>query len=260
MADGAKPDGKPGGGRRGGFLGGLISTLLVVAVILLAFGFFAARTAGFRDYAQDAIEKLTGARFVAGDSRIGWPYDLVLENVRLRDNGAAGEGGLEIRELRIGLCLDLTRRVEIVAPVLRMERSADGNWKPDLAAPLGALSRLGQVSELVSQQDENVLVKITRGQIDWTDERGGRLSAAHDFDLTITPLRVGERRMWHFLLSAREIAAPGGAPRQNVRWEWLATAGRNYIEIDAQAAHELPGPADTLWKSDLPAEAEGRSR
>ena len=114
-----------GGG--GGFLTRLIVTVVIVAAIVLVTCFFAVRTEGMRALIEEHLEKLTGVEVNVGRSTIGVPYVLVLENV-VSKGFLQDEGGIKVREVRIGLGIRTRWHVQLHRPELNLRQTENGIW------------------------------------------------------------------------------------------------------------------------------------
>ena len=236
----------------------VIGTLLIIAAILLVFGFFAARTEGFKNYLQDQIQKRTGQRFDIGDTRIGWPYDLVLQDVKYRDPHADAKGTLTMKEVRVGISLDLTWRIGVTGADLTLVESTEGQWTPALLAALGPIKRMGEVSEITSDLQTQVLLDVEDSTIQWINRKGERTGTAKGLGFVMTLLHPPNRTLCYFRLTAREVVRANDGRIHDVDREWVCTVSKPYIEIESRADWGRDPDAGDLWSRQTESHTEGR--
>ena len=242
--------------KRSGFKA-IVGTLLVIVLILLVFSFFAARTDGFRSYLENEVQKRTGIRLLIGKTRIGWPYDLVMENVKL-DSGAAGAGELTIQEASIGLAFDLSPRVMLRGCHLSLVEASAGEWQPEVVSALGPLQRIGQVADLVAGVGREFSLEVRESDVRWSSAGSNAVSEVRGLTLLILPKSLPRREVYCFYLTAQEVLRPGGSRIRAVEREWLSTTGKPYIEISYRADWGAAPDAADLWSRAGDRAVEGR--
>ena len=101
-------------GEGSGVVGRFIITVLIILVILLVTVFFAVRTRGGHDFVEDRLTKHFGVDMTVKRMRVGWPYALVLEELRTKDFDEEGAmSGFAAQEVRLGPSLHGRYRVFI---------------------------------------------------------------------------------------------------------------------------------------------------
>lgn len=233
--------------QRKGRLRAVVTVLFVVLLILAVSGIFVSRTVGFRKYIQERIRENTGAEFNVESCRISWPYDLVLDNVKLAPRDAGSRGGMSFREVRIGLRAGFEKRVVLTGCRLTLIRTPEGGWEPREMEGFGDLKGVEDLSTVMADLDEAVRMEIRNGRVEWLDAQGAPVSSIEGLEFRMTPVRVPGRRMYHFHLEAREVLRPGGGRIRDVEREWICAEGRPYLEIEYRANWGKAADADDLW-------------
>ena len=233
--------------QRRSVLGGLLLTLLLAALILLVFGIFAARTEGCRAYVEEAIQQRTGTRFLVGKTMIGWPYDLVLENVRLERAPKASDAGLTVREMRLGVRPDLQWHLALTGCNLALQKDSDGLWQPAFAGALGSPADIARVSALAVHLPARVCLEVQDGTVEWLEPKGTRTAFAKGVRLWVTPIALSGRSMFHWRLMADEVLRAGGGRIYDIEREWLYTEKKPYLEIDYRADWKKASDERDFW-------------
>ncbi len=219
--------------RRGARLSGLLVLLLFLGAVLLATGWFVARTEGARGMMETRLSDRLGMPVTVGSSRIGWPYALVLRDVATAGGGEAGTPGIMVWEMRIGRRLRFWD-VELRHVAVRVRDDGAGAWTPMVAARLADLRQASAVdiNRLTASWRRCVRLRVSDGMLAWLDAEGREDAALHDIHFRMEPVRLPEgRRMTYY--SLRIYAASGGA-MGNVRdldWAWLVSADQGYVEL-----------------------------
>jgi len=73
-------------------LGRLLAMVILLAVIVLVTVFFAVRTRGGHEFIVERLNRYVGIDLSVEKMRIGWPYALVLEQVRSAATVGVGSG------------------------------------------------------------------------------------------------------------------------------------------------------------------------
>ncbi|MDP6490720.1 MAG: hypothetical protein QGH42_01620 [Kiritimatiellia bacterium] len=224
-------DGMGGAGR-------FLVTVLIILIVLLVTVFFAVRTRGGHEFIEERIEKHLGVRITAERMRIGWPYALVLED--LRTEGFDEEGvmpGFAAREVRLGPSLRARYRLFIRRGHLRLVETEGEMWDPACFARLGELpyGDLADVTRMLPLTEGRVDLEVNGGRVEWFDRRKGILSSAHGIRYRVTPVRIPGRAMRHHALSLYSMTRPNGARMSDVAREWLSSDTIENVELmDAQ--------------------------
>ena len=232
-------------GGLGGFIRSLL-TLLVILAILLLTGVFAVRTEGGKVFVKDHLAKRLGMELSVGTVRIGWPYDLVVDEIESEGYGV-DRAGFRCRELRAGLGGRAAFRFSLIAPELRLVKDVDARWMPGRFGRMGdvAMGNILAVSRLTETLRERVCLTIREGSIEWFD--GATRSAAKGISFSLAPIDVPGREMYHYLLSVESAVDAAGTRALNVQREWLASETIEYLEVAASDA-ETAEPQSFFWE------------
>jgi hypothetical protein len=231
--------------KRGG-LGGSLTILLVVVVILLVFAYCAARTDGFREYVEEQVQKRTGFKVSIEKTRVGWPYDLILDHVASDRGDSRRPGAFSVREARLGLSPG-GLRITLTGGQLSMARTAAGEWEPNVLRGFGPASSAADLTAVMADFSRRVRLVVRDGTIEWRDEGGKRTAAAEGIEYTQTPLDAPGRRLYHFRLSARSVLRTNAWQIRGVEREWLATESQPYIEVRYDADWGVAPDAPDFW-------------
>jgi len=226
--------------RRGARLSGVLLLLLFLALVLLATGWFLARTEGVRSLLAERISDRLGMKVTIGESRIGWPYALVLRNVATEGFAAAGTPGLAAGEIRVGR-LPRTWDLELRHVTVRVRQGGSGIWEPTVAARLADLRQASatDVTRLTAPLRHRWRLRIADGTLVWLDADGREEASLRDVRFRMEPARLPEGRAMTYY-GLRIYAASGGA-LGNVRdldWAWLTSVDQAYIELVRSARFE----------------------
>jgi len=212
----------------------LAGTILVLVAIGLVTGAFLVRTGGGRSLIEDRLSRLAGEPVTIERARIGWPYVLVLEEVRTESFGAAGRPGWAVATLRYGLDLQGRRRLTLRHPRVRLVRSTEGAWRPAVLRRLGELAGgdIGNIAGATGPFRARWLVKADRGDVRWMDARGVETAAAEQVMFAMQPVRVPGRRMFYYRLAVDTLRR-GAEVSHFVEREWLSSDADAYLELHA---------------------------
>lgn len=226
--------------RRGARFSGLLLLLLFLAVVLLTAGWFLARTDGARSILADRLSDRLGMKMTIGESRIGWPYALVLRNVETDGFSAAGVPGVSAGEIRLGRgwrYWDL----EVRHVTVRVQQDGAGMWKPTVVARLADLRQASarEVIRLTTPVQQRWRLRVVDGTLSWLNTEGLEEASLRDVRFQMEPMQLpGGRQMTYYRL--RIYAAAGGAlgNARDLDWEWLTSAELDYIELARSARFE----------------------
>jgi len=243
----------PDGGR-GGPLIRLLVTAAVLAVVLLVAVFFAARTEGARTFVADRLTKNLGTDVTVAKMRIGWPYVLVLHDVR---STAASDRspGFSAREVRVGLGLRTRWKVAVHRPVVNLLLVSEGGWQPSAFVGLGELpkGRISQVSDLTRNIRSRMRLSVTDGTVRWLKDVGKGVDAmVAGVSLRIAPVKLPGHKAHYYSLNAYSVL-PGEdvAHMYDLRREWLVTDAEPYIAI-CGSGEIADGVHGDFWRNHEP--------
>ncbi|MFO7870864.1 MAG: hypothetical protein R6V03_05475 [Kiritimatiellia bacterium] len=235
----------PEGGRMGG-VKRFVITVVILAVIVLVCGIFAARTEGARRLAGEKLGKRLGMELKIGEMRIGWPYVLVLDRVESEDE-APDEGGplFKAREIRLAPGIDPRWRITARQCGLKLVRDRGGAWTPTALGRLGAIPRGGmeKISWVTEEFRDSVALKVRDSGVEWLDSSGRVISSASGISFDVRPVEMGDRRMYYHRLVVYNVLGESLLEGHNMEREWLAGKGADYIELERETANHAPAAA-----------------
>ncbi len=220
-----------------GVVGRFLVTVLVILIVLLVTVFFAVRTRGGHEFIEERIEKHLGVDITVDRMRIGWPYALVMEDMRTEGFDEEGDmPGFAAQEVRIGPSLRAPYRLFIRRGHLRLVETESRLWDPACFARLGELpyGDLADVTRMLSLTGR-MEFGVNGGRVEWFDRQNSILASAHGIDYRVTPVRIPGRTMQHHALSLYSMTRPNGARMSDVSREWLSSDTMERVELmDAQ--------------------------
>jgi len=168
-----------------------------------------------------------------GSTRIGWPYDLVLENVETADF-AQGTHGFKASEIRLGPGWRSGLKLKVAKGQLRLARGVGDQWSPAVFEGVGGLpeKRIDEVSRLVVTFRRWLAVSLKDCTIQWTDADNRVLTLVTGLEFDCSPVSLPGRRAFFHRLAVDEFQVVGGATCVKVERVWLALEGQDYIEIE----------------------------
>ncbi len=225
--------------RRGARFSGALLLLAFVAAVLLVTGWFLARTQGVRTLLAERLSDRAGVTVTIGESRIGWPYVLVLREVATVDFAAAGTPGFAVGELRVARRL-FSWQLTLRHVILRVKQDEAGVWMPLVAARIADLRQASAMDlvRLTEPVRQRLRLRVSDGSLDWLDAEGRIEASLRDVRFRMEPLNLPEQRdMTYYGL--RVYAASGGAlgNARDLAWAWLTSADLAYVELERSARY-----------------------
>jgi hypothetical protein len=217
-----------------GIVGRFFVTVLVILIVVLVTVFFAVRTRGGHEFIEERIEKNLGLDLTAERMRIGWPYALVLEDVRTEGFDEEGDmPGFAAQEVRLGPSLRARYHIFIRRGHLRLVEGEGQVWDPVCFARLGELpyGDLADVTRMLPLAEGRVALEVNGGRVEWFDRNTSILASAHGISYSVTPVRIPGRTMLHHALSLYSMTRPNGARMSDVSREWLSSATIERVEL-----------------------------
>lgn len=239
------------GGGHGAAISRFSAVVLILLASILTTGWFAVRSEGARDLIEEQVSKRLGAPVAIERTRIGWPYVLVLEDLRTPDFEAAGTPGFSVAEVRIGRGIkrwDLRLRQVMV----RVMDEGGGKWSPEYLARLGDLRdvRARDVVRVTDGFRDKVVIRLTDSTLGWLDAEGAEVASARDVNFRMLPVRIEDRRLHYFALDVYRATGVALGDGRDMHWEWLTTQELEYIELSSDTQevqeedHEASAPVD----------------
>lgn len=220
------------GERRSGFFGSFIMPLLIIIVILLVTIFFIVKTDGGKKFIVDRMGKSLRMDVELGETRIGWPYILVLDGVSVKEKEAS-EPALTAESIRVFYDLKLRRHVSVSHGELILKQNNDDDWTPDVFSrfgdiPSGNIAQLAKILDLFDRRDVIDLIDVT---IKWIDKSGNENSSVSIADFKTVPVKISLHKMRYF-----DLAIKSGMVKEkefsDVKKEWLASEKKPYLSLD----------------------------
>ena len=240
-----EPDAVKRGGHSHPVLGVLCTVLLILAILIVA-AVFAIQTRGGCDLLSDYLRERTGLNLAIGGARFALPYDLVLENVRTREEGGAG-GSFTSREVRLEWRPGIVPILKIRGAQLGLVAAESGVWSPASLEPLAEVRDVRQTAALLGGLP-NVILDVRDSAISWT-ERGTNTAAIEGVTLCVTPVRLPGRLWRLFELQAARVVRAGGGTGRSVHRTWISTEENGYLELLYRGLWDEAPPAAPDWWS-----------
>jgi hypothetical protein len=229
------------GSQRGGGFSRLLALILVLVAIVLVAGWFAVRSDGGRGLIESHLAKRLGVPVAVEATRVGWPYVLVLKNVRTPGFEAAGTPGFSAAEVRMGCAFRAWRprwNVRLYQIVVRIQEADDGTVTPACLAQLEEL-RSADMKTVVRMtdglRDRQVRIHLRDSTLAWLDSSGAEIAAVRDVDFRMIPVSIESRPLHYFALDIRRAEGIQLAQGRDLHWEWLTTQELAYIELSNEA-------------------------
>ncbi|MDP6524713.1 MAG: hypothetical protein QGH15_10875 [Kiritimatiellia bacterium] len=237
----------------GGVLSGVVrflSTALVILIIVMVAGLFVSRSEGCRSFLEGRFEQLLGTGVTIENSRVGWPYVLVLEKVKAKGLDDGDLQGFKAMEVRVSPTLRGGMKFHINRGVLTLVRQTDESWLPGAFARLGdlPLKNLAEVSHITAKLRKRHLLHISDGAIHWLGADGVPLASATGISFDMQPANVKGWRMYHYRLSVYNAVDPHVGKVHDVEREWLSSDDSDYIELHA-SSREMPASNRGFWEA-----------
>ncbi len=240
---------EPVDGHRAGHahpIAGFLTTVLVILAILLVAVAFAVRTRGGCELLADYLRDRTGLNLAVGGARFALPYDLVLENLKTRDEGTTN-GSFAAREVRLEWVPGASVLVKARGVQLTLTMSDAGGWKPAPFAGLGELRDVRQTAALFGGLPDMAL-DLRDGAIAWM-AGGTNTAAVEDLTFTSIPVQVPGRQWRLFELQAGRVLRAGGGTGRAVHRTWINAEENAYLELVYRGLWDEAPPAGQDWWS-----------
>ncbi len=242
-----------GEGVRRGAVGSCVVVILILTAIVLVSGWFAGRSDGMRGLIEEHIAKRLGVPVAIESTRIGWPYVLVLENLRTPGFEAAGTAGFSAAEVRIGIKGWRRRDLRLRQVIVRVMDEGDGQWAPACLARLGELrdAHARDVVRVTEGLRERFTIRLTDSALAWLGADGQEIASVRNVGFRMLPVRIEKRRLHYFALDVQRASGVALGAAHDMHWEWLTTQELAYIEL-SRGSRERRADQDAI--SRLPRE------
>lgn len=219
----------------------------IVIVTLLLFGIFyaatllAARTDGFRSYAQDKLESVVGMPMRVERVRATPALSVILEKVSCADGLTAGRPGIQAGKVVVAWSLgglfkkngSAVRAIEIQDVYLSLGLNDKGSWEPASVAAFAEELGSWLGVEIPKQTDQSDLSRLMgkvpltleEGRIVWWDGEG-EVAQISGIAAESGPVSIGRREVLYRRVTAEGVAMRGRQRGQNVEVEFLRVGDR----------------------------------
>jgi len=230
-------------------LPGCLATVVVLGALLLGIILMVLRSQGGKDFVEDRLKKWLGHELTIRGVTLGFPLDLVVEELVSKDFDLPGEGGFKAEELRIGARGFNRLRIAVYKGRLNLVRREDGGWEPGFFSKLGDLPKrsISEISRLTSGFRNSVVFVINDGRISWLGPDGRLEAEAGGIVFRVTPVGVPGRQMFHYYLSVYTVVGPDGGRGHDIEREWLASDDHDYLELYREN-RGLPATGQEFWE------------
>ncbi len=220
---------------------------LLALLILAVFGILAVRTDGARHFIESHLQRRSGLAVTVGATRIGWPYDLVLEDMTLSetDPGIVTAGTvrplLALDELRIGWRARRGATVRARGGTITLRSGADRRPLPARWAALADIEDPDAIAAWVAAMlGDAVVFECEQMALVWMSADEQVVTTAENVRLLTMPLRV-PRRSWRFFeLSADQWRRADGSWVSGLWHEWLVSSDATRVRLGYRVAGEAP--------------------
>ena len=232
--------------RRRGLLSRLMTIVTILVLIVLVALWFAARSEYGRKYVEKRLTRMVGLPVTIAEMRIGWPYQLVLENVRSEGFEAAGTPGFSLVEARLWRGIK-SYHLKLDQMMVRVKESdKDGGWVPVRMARIADLrnSEISDIIRVTKGLRNRLVLKVSSSDISWLDRDGSEIAFARDVDFRMIPVKVDERRFYYYYLGIYNSSGTKFSGRRDLCLEWLSTGTVDYVVLPGAQVDEVPAESN----------------
>lgn len=247
-------DGGDGGGEKkpgkgiGSFLRSVVLALLIVFIVIVAVAALVLRTDTGKEMVRERLERACGQPLEVGGARIGWPCDLVIEDVETKDFAAQGAAGFKIQELRFSPQPDFKCKLSVIRCKLNLVRRKE-IWAPDCLSRIGDLyaGGLTETAKATESFRKDMLLSVEDSSIRWCESDGKELASVTGVAFSLVPVSVKNRTLFYHDLKIYSMTAEDGSACRDMGREWFSTEKNPYIEVESTGKSEA-GFLKTFWE------------
>lgn len=217
-------------------MAGCLMMIALSTAIIIAMAVFGIQTKVGGDLVANFLKKQTGLDLSVGAAQLVAPMDLVLTDVQTKPSSTP-LGSFKAREIQIGWRWG--GHIHLVIRGLRLElvKIADG-WVPASFGRIATLSDVRDTAALFAEDPKLVSLDVTDSAVLWCSADGERLAAVDGLGLSMRPVRLGERSLKIFDLSARSVFRTGGVKGRLMRRMWVSTVEHPYLQVEYRGVWE----------------------
>jgi len=196
---------------------------------------FLVRTAKIKSLITSLIKNKTGMEVCIEHTRISWPYDIELENIRTVDFENT-LSGFKADSVKIGIRLPCRIKVVIKNALLRLMKEDKGKWAPYFLEELGNIFPFSDASLLqVTDEIRKILdFSIYNTRIEWLGAENNGLAIVDGIDCILKRVKVTSKQIFYYYkVSADEFEIMGQGLSRNFKREW-------FISSDGSIFEEIP--------------------
>lgn len=245
----------------------VVVTVLVLAAVLYVAALLAARTDGFRSYAEEYLGEALGVPVHIGRTWAAITLDVILEDVSTKGSEEPASPGFRVREIALQWSAFralveggyLVRGIELKDVDLAFVAGPEGGWEPkglgrlgdglarwvgvavdmseESPEPPGEADRVGRgkgqgISKKPSPRFwQKVGYDVGKANVFWWDAEGRELASAKGIDLRITPVNLPGRRLTHYLMNVARARTGDGRRVEDLKFEMLKTGAENIVLV-----------------------------
>jgi hypothetical protein len=218
--------------------------MLFIIVLVLVTGWFMSRTDGARKYVEGRLSSRFGQEVSIGRMYIGWPYKLVLADVRTSEFEAAGTEGFSVGDASLSRGIHFWK-LAVNEAVVRIKADGKDGWKPARMAELGDLkdARVQDIVRITADMRKKLELRVSSSDISWLENDGVEMAYVRGVDFKMLPLNLDGRQMYYYHLGISRASGLVELNGRNIVREWLTTASDDYIELPGRGG-EQPASVD----------------
>ncbi len=228
-----------------------LAFLFFLAVALLIFIMLAVRTGGFREIVSVKNEEWFQTRLAIRDSRIAFPYDLVLTDVTVPAKPGADKAGLIIPEVRVGWRPFRGLSVRLEKPSVTLIESESGAYVPAELEQLGAISNAAGIVEWLRPLNRRATFYIRDGLLTVMDPESKPIRRMEAIQMSVLPIELPGRPSVHYRLKAGPMTSPAGR-FDALAQEWLSMEGIGVVGISCEGDAGGAPEGRHYWKGTQP--------
>lgn len=221
--------------------------IVLSAAIMVAMVVFGIKTKVGADLVANVLRKQTGLDLSVGAVQVVAPLDLVLADVQTKPS-TMPLGSFKAREIQIGWRWSGHWHLAIRGLRLELVKIADG-WVPASFTRIATLADVRDTAALFAEDPELVSLDVTDSAVLWSSADGERLAAVDGLGLSMRPVKLGERSLKIFDLTARSVFRSGGVKGRLMRRMWVATVEQPYLEVEYRGVWEGADSSIRDWWS-----------
>ena len=243
-------------------ISGTIKTIVALLVVVYFALYFAARTDGFRSFVEDKFEQHLALKVRIQKTWATPTLDLVIQDLKANGGGEHGEPGFHLQKAVVRWSLrnifsperSILRGLAIEDCRVSFAPDESGRWQPlaleklanwvaewgkfqlepgkkkaDPDAEKNPDVKPGKLPDLSPDFWESIQLSVTDSQVVWSDADGRELAEAGGIAFNITPVRLPNRKMTHYLLKIGKGGVTKGKQIEDFVFEMLQFGSNSLV-------------------------------